>query len=83
MSCYDCIFIYIGESRYLWSLCWVEYDLDYVIKQISEFMDYSIYLRVVQFFEYGVIKLYSRFFLDLWYFILDNIIFNCKKLFFW
>lgn len=83
MSCHDCTFTYIGESRHLWSLCWAEYDPDHAIKQISESMDHSIYPRVAQFLEYGVTKLHSRLFLDSWYSTLDNTIPNCKKLLPW
>ena len=78
VSCHDCAFTYVGESKRSWSSRGAEHDpgrasnRESAIKQHAESTDHNIHPRDAQILERGVTNYHKRLFLESWHSTLDN-----------
>ena len=85
VSCHDCTFAYVGESKRSWSSCGAKHDpgctsnSESAIKQHADSTDHSIHPRDAQILEPGVTNYHERLFLELWHSILDSTAVNERK----
>lgn len=86
VSCHDCAFTYVGESKRLWSSRRAENDPGHVsnresaIKQHTESTDHNIHPQNAQILERGVNNYHNWLFLESWYSALDSNAINKRKL---
>ena len=78
VKCNDCSFMYIRESKRLWTSRGAEHDpvcannKESAIKQHAETTDHDIHPRDVQIFERGISNYGKRLFLESWHSTMDS-----------